>query len=170
MLIEVSCIIILIKVNVSSNSFLDFSGSAMISVNRFSICAVKSAFFKRSGSTDRSAKPEGVGIKLFSKCVIRFSASNSSMIVALVAGVPIPFASLILQKLQQIKAKEKRIYQKKTQLLIKQLEAYDIDITEIDMITAAVLYVQNNHLVDDALQAFTANTDSELTQNNGDVI
>ena len=75
-----------------------------------------------------------------------------------------------LQKLQQIKAKEKRIYQKKTQLLIKQLEAYDIDITEIDMITAAVLYVQNNHLVDDALQAFTANTDSELTPNNGDVI
>lgn len=79
-------------------------------------------------------------------------------------------AEKALQKLQQIKAKEKRIYQKKTQLLIKQLEAYDIDITEIDMITAAVLYVQNNHLVDDALQAFTANTDSELTLNNGDVI
>ena len=38
------------------------------------------------------------------------------------------------------------------------------------MITAAVLYVQNNHLVDDALQAFSANTDSELTPNNGDVI
>ena len=74
-------------------------------------------------------------------------------------------AEKALQKLQQIKAKEKRIYQKKTQLLIKQLEAY-----EIDMITAAVLYIQNNHLVDDALQAFTANTDSELTPNNGDVI
>ena len=79
-------------------------------------------------------------------------------------------AEKALQKLQQIKAKEKRIHQKKTQLLIKQLEAYDIDITEIDMITAAVLYVQNNHLVEDALQAFRTNGDEPVTPNNGDVI